>query len=283
MCTVAVQSATGSGKTLVMHAHILQYRRIARAAGRPPRNVILVTPNEQLSEQHERELLASNLPARIFSSGAVADLLAPVEIIDVNKLAEKQGVKRVAVRDFGDNNLVLVDEGHLGSSGKAWRARRFADVDRTDSTVNVAVELIADYAAKFWRGRRREWEYENLEVGKFDKSDPNNIVEYRLSVDAREEHLIKDIHAISTSLPSEGPVPTLGFGILMRDEHAYKPLLHAVGKSVVTVQPVLLNIDEKRVVECLTDLAKNSDPCLRGWEGAAAYRDQKSRSACPKR
>ena len=28
--TVAVQSATGSGKTLVMHAHILQYRRLAR-------------------------------------------------------------------------------------------------------------------------------------------------------------------------------------------------------------------------------------------------------------
>ncbi len=122
--TIAVQSATGSGKTLVMHAHILQYRRISGAAGRPPRNVILVTPNEQLSRQHERELLASNLPARIFSSDAGADLFAPVEIIDVNKLAEKQGVKRVAVRDFGDNNLVLVDEGHLGSSGKVWRERR---------------------------------------------------------------------------------------------------------------------------------------------------------------
>ena len=122
--TVAVQSATGSGKTLVMHAHILQYRRIADEAGKPPRNVILVTPNEQLSEQHDRELQASNLSARIFSSEAGADLLRPIEIIDVNKLAEKQGVKRVAVRDFGDNNLVLVDEGHLGASGKVWRERR---------------------------------------------------------------------------------------------------------------------------------------------------------------
>ena len=122
--TVAVQSATGSGKTLVMHAHILQYRRIAGEAGKPSRNVILVTPNEQLSTQHERELLASNLPARIFSSEAGADMLAPVEIVDVNKLAEKQGVRRVAVRDFGDNNLVLVDEGHLGASGKVWRERR---------------------------------------------------------------------------------------------------------------------------------------------------------------
>ena len=124
--TVAVQSATGSGKTLVMHAHILQYRRIAGGAGKPPRNVILVTPNEQLSEQHERELRASNLSARLFSSEAGADLLRPVEIVDVNKLAEKQGVKRVAVRDFGDNNLVLVDEGHLGASSAkgAWRRLR---------------------------------------------------------------------------------------------------------------------------------------------------------------
>ena len=122
--TVAVQSATGSGKTLVMHAHILQYMRIAREWRRPPRNVILVTPNEQLSAQHQRELRASNLPARIFSSQAGADFLAPVEIIDVNKLAKKKGVKRVAVSDFGDNNLVLVDEGHLGSSGKVWRERR---------------------------------------------------------------------------------------------------------------------------------------------------------------
>ena len=122
--TVAVQSATGSGKTLVMHAHILQYQRLARAAGKPPNNVIVVTPNEQLSAQHERELRVSNLAARLFSSEAGADLLAPIEIIDLNKLAEKKGVKRVAVSDFGDNNLVLVDEGHLGATGKAWRARR---------------------------------------------------------------------------------------------------------------------------------------------------------------
>ena len=28
------------------------------------------------------------------------------------------------MRDFGDDNLVLVDEGHLGASGKVWRERR---------------------------------------------------------------------------------------------------------------------------------------------------------------
>ena len=122
--TVALQSATGSGKTLVMHANILQYKRFALDAGKPPNNVILVTPNEQLSIQHERDFRSSNLPARLFSSDAEANLLAPIEIIDLNKLHEKKGIKRVAVSDFGNNNLVLVDEGHLGATGNKWRKRR---------------------------------------------------------------------------------------------------------------------------------------------------------------
>ena len=122
--TLAFQSATGSGKTLIMHAHILQYRHyLARAGGRL-NNVVLVTPNEQMSQQHEREMRESGLPARLFSKDASPDLFSPVEIIDLNKLAEKQGVKRVAVSDFGDDNLVLVDEGHLGTSGNVWRERR---------------------------------------------------------------------------------------------------------------------------------------------------------------
>ncbi len=122
--TVAFQSATGSGKTLLMHAHILQYKHYLRRAGGRLNNVVLVTPNEQMSRQHEREMRESGLRARLFSAEAGADLFAPVEIVDLNKLAEKKGVKRVAVADFGGDNLVLVDEGHLGASGKVWRERR---------------------------------------------------------------------------------------------------------------------------------------------------------------
>ncbi len=122
--TIAFQSATGSGKTLIMHAHVLQYRHYLNRAGKKLNNVILLTPNEQMSAQHERELLESGLHARLFSSETGTDLFAPVEILDLNKLAEKKGVKRVAVGDFGESNLVLVDEGHLGASGKVWRERR---------------------------------------------------------------------------------------------------------------------------------------------------------------
>ena len=122
--TIAFQSATGSGKTLLMHAHILQYRHYLSDSGGRLNNVVLLTPNEQMSMQHERELRTSGLPARLFSADAGTDLFPHVEIIDLNKLAEKKGVKRIAVGDFGDNNLVLVDEGHLGASGKVWRERR---------------------------------------------------------------------------------------------------------------------------------------------------------------
>ena len=122
--TVAFQSATGSGKTLLMHAHILQYRHYLADSGGRLNNVVLLTPNEQMSMQHEKEFRASGLSARLFSAEAGADLFPHVEIIDLNKLAEKKGVKRIAVGDFGDNNLVLVDEGHLGASGKVWRERR---------------------------------------------------------------------------------------------------------------------------------------------------------------
>ena len=122
--TLALQSATGSGKTLIMHAHILQYRHYLDRAGGRLNNVVLVTPNEQMSAQHERELRNSGLRARLLSSEAGSDLFTPVKIIDLNKLAERKGVKRVAVGDFGDDNLVLVDEGHLGASGKVWRRRR---------------------------------------------------------------------------------------------------------------------------------------------------------------
>ena len=122
--TVAFQSATGSGKTLIMHAHVLQFQHYLDRSGGRLNNIVLLTPNEQMSAQHERELQASGLPARLFSAEAGADLFSLIKIIDLNKLAEKKGIKRVAVQDFGDNNLVLVDEGHLGASGKTWRERR---------------------------------------------------------------------------------------------------------------------------------------------------------------
>ena len=67
---------------------------------------------------------------RYFGDSAGLDVFAPVEIIDLNKLAEKKGIKRVAVGDFGDDNLakplwVFLGKTVTGSSkSKADQATR---------------------------------------------------------------------------------------------------------------------------------------------------------------
>lgn len=119
---LAFWSATGSGKTLLMHINVKQYLYYARKHNAKKLNrIIILTPNEGLSNQHLDELATSNMTAELFSKKA-SDMFRgeTIEIIDINKLADKDGDKTVAVDSFEGNNLVLVDEGHKGSSGKVW-------------------------------------------------------------------------------------------------------------------------------------------------------------------
>jgi catechol 2,3-dioxygenase-like lactoylglutathione lyase family enzyme len=116
---IAFWMATGSGKTLLMHAHILQYRRFLETHGRARElnRIILLTPNEGLSQQHLREFEQAGIEAEIFNKDG-RGLFAghAVEILEVTKLKEEMGEKTVAVDAFEGNNLVLVDEGHRGAS-----------------------------------------------------------------------------------------------------------------------------------------------------------------------
>lgn len=130
---LAFWMATGSGKTLLMHANILQYQFYLEKQGR--RNelnrIILLTPNEGLSQQHLSEFAVADIEAEIFDKDATTDLFRkqPVEILEVTKLSEEAKEKTVAIDSFGANNLVLVDEGHRGaSSGEdgAWMKARNA-------------------------------------------------------------------------------------------------------------------------------------------------------------
>jgi type III restriction/modification enzyme restriction subunit len=119
---IAFWMATGSGKTLLMHAHILQYRRFLETHGRARdlNRIILLTPNEGLSEQHLREFEKAGIEAEIFDKeGRGLFSGHAVEILEVTKLKEEMGDKTVAVDAFEGNNLVLVDEGHRGASAGA--------------------------------------------------------------------------------------------------------------------------------------------------------------------
>lgn len=126
---VAFWMATGSGKTLLMHINILQYQHYLNLhGGRQMNRVILLTPNEGLSHQHLKEFQLSGIDAELFSKeGQGLFTGRTVEILDVHKLRDEMGEKTVAVDAFEGNNLVLVDEGHRGTSGAeigAWMQKR---------------------------------------------------------------------------------------------------------------------------------------------------------------
>jgi hypothetical protein len=118
---LAFWCATGSGKTLLMHVNIMQYRHYLALHGQEHtlNRTILLTPNEGLSHQHLEEFHLSGMDAEFFcKDGRGLFASHAIEIIDIHKLREESGDKTVAVDAFEGNNLVLVDEGHRGTSGK---------------------------------------------------------------------------------------------------------------------------------------------------------------------
>lgn len=135
---LCIQSATGSGKTLLMHVNLLQYRHYSAKRGKDKElsRVILLTPNERLSEQHIGELRQSDIQAHSYleTRGGLfgsAQGLERVDVLEITKLADQEGPSTIATRSLGDQNLLLVDEGHRGLSGSkakdkenAWFKRR---------------------------------------------------------------------------------------------------------------------------------------------------------------
>ena len=124
---LAFWMATGAGKTLIMHINYYQYLHYCKEG---LDNVVLITTNEDLSEQHRQEMNKSGIPCEPFKieanrAGHTRDV---VWIIDIHKLVEEkkgQGVS-VPVEAFEGRNLVFVDEGHKGtrSQNATWRDRR---------------------------------------------------------------------------------------------------------------------------------------------------------------
>ena len=129
---LAYWSATGSGKTLLMHANILQYQHALEKHGRSRElsRILLLTPNEGLSQQHLREFQVAGIEAELFNKdGRGLFTGQAVEILEVTRLRDEMGDKTIAIDAFEGNNLVLVDEGHRGAAGGeggAWMRYRNA-------------------------------------------------------------------------------------------------------------------------------------------------------------
>lgn len=132
---IAYWCATGSGKTLLLHVNVLQFLCYADKKSLPDK-IILLTPNEGLTRQHIHEAKLSGFYAEAFTGTqngtkqgdfSALDRIS-IDVIDINKLGEEKGEKVHAIDAFEGKNLVLIDEGHRGTSSGAgvWLARREA-------------------------------------------------------------------------------------------------------------------------------------------------------------
>ena len=275
--TIAFQSATGSGKTLILHANIRQYMHYLKKAGQRHRfnKIILVTPDEGMSRQHQSELHESGFEARLFQADR-HDLFGhkgnAVEIIDLHKLYEKSGTKRVAVESFEENNLVMVDEGHLGTGGKKWRERRKTlgrngftfeysatfnqAVDKADGLRDAyAKSLIFDYSYKHFYadGYGKDYNIHNL------NQDGEASYEYLLAclLQFYQQQCIYDDHKIQWQEYNLAP-----------------PLLVFLGNTVTASN----RSDVIKVIQFLAwvmDDQHRVTPMIKGlFSGDAALRDQ---------
>jgi hypothetical protein len=112
--------ATGSGKTLVMHVNYLQYLHYINKFHKNLNNVVLITPNQDLSKQHKKEFDKSEIKSMVVSKDNYNQKTSFIKIIDIHKIKEKAGPNTVSYISFGKNNLILVDEGHRGGTGESW-------------------------------------------------------------------------------------------------------------------------------------------------------------------
>ena len=124
---LAFWNATGSGKTLLLHVNLEQIKHYwqKRFPHQKFDHIILLTPNEGLSRQHLEELEESGIEAEIFDKSAARFYDAEtVKIIDIHKLRKEAKEKTISIDAFEGTNLVFVDEGHRGASGKEWKEIR---------------------------------------------------------------------------------------------------------------------------------------------------------------
>ena len=194
---LAYWMATGSGKTLLFHINCLQFLHYAKEAGQPIDNILLITPNENLSAQHLDEMAESDIPCARFSleqSGLDDSRPHTVRVLEITKLVteKKGGGVSVPVEAFEGHNLIFVDEGHkgTGSAAATWRKRRAAlgengftfeysatfgqALDATkkdDITEEYAKSILFDYSYKYFYGDGYGKDFHILNLKDYEDAD----------------------------------------------------------------------------------------------------------------
>jgi len=168
---LAYYMATGSGKTLIMHINFLQF---IKYNNKKLDNIILITPNDRLTDQHIEEFHLSNIDVEHINNmggGLIQD--KDIYIIEIQKLTEnKTGEgESIEISTLEGNNLVFVDEGHKGMKGVEWKSNREAlardgFLFEYSATFGQAIDERIDRSVKI----SNEGDYSNIKVNNLDLS-----------------------------------------------------------------------------------------------------------------
>jgi len=122
---IAYWMATGSGKTMIMNINYWQFLHYNKGPHKINyENIILITPSDEMTNQHLEELKTSGIPATQFQ-GDTAGYFATedkntVKVLSIHKLKLPEDKKgegiTIDVSSLGTKNLVFVDEGHKGKA-----------------------------------------------------------------------------------------------------------------------------------------------------------------------
>ncbi len=123
---IAYWMATGSGKTLIMHANYWQFLAYNKGSNQIRyENILLITTGDDMSSQHLTELKISGIPATFFQNengGYFEADKNSVKVISIHKLKMPEDKKgegvTIDISSLGTKNLVFVDEGHKGQKGQ---------------------------------------------------------------------------------------------------------------------------------------------------------------------
>jgi hypothetical protein len=132
---IAYWMATGSGKTMIMNINYWQFMHYNKGPHKINyENVILITPSDEMSNQHLEELKTSGIPAVLFQGDTAGyfpyEDRDTVKVISIHKLKLPEDKKgegiTIDVSSLGTKNLVFVDEGHKGQKTEdmKWRQTR---------------------------------------------------------------------------------------------------------------------------------------------------------------
>ena len=208
---IAYWMATGSGKTLIMHANYWQFLTYNKGPNKIDyESIILITTGDDMSKQHLAELKASGIPAVLFQgeNGYFEGEKNTVKVISIYKLKLPEDKKgngpesvTIDVSTLGSKNLVFVDEGHKGQKSEnrdemKWKKTRESlakdgftfeysatfgqaiDSSNEESFKEYSKAIIFDYSYKYFYvdGYGKDFRLINLGKKEFDEKQTKTLL-----------------------------------------------------------------------------------------------------------